>query len=202
MLVNLNLLCRALALFTLCRLASAEDQNANYRLPRNTLSAHYPVRFDKPPLNVAASTLEDSNEFDTNERLGELVSADENLDENDSNASLHTEFSGPVIQHDAVDDEGAQSEQLGDLQPNHSHNELNHRLVRRKDSKSEQPDAKHVIEFNGLDDQPTYSELNDAKNEEDDNGLLKYKAKHDFEYSTNLLNDHSYFFKNAKMLGE
>ena len=202
MLVNLNLLCRSLVLFVLCRLASADH---NYRLPRNTFSAHYPVRFEKPPLNVAASSsLEDSNEFGTNvylqpdrsnERgLSELVSADDGLDENADRLE--------VVQDDTTDDDGAQGEQIGDLQPDHSNSELSHRLVRRKESKSEKPDAKEVIEFNSLDDQPTYSGLNDAKNEEDDNGLLKYKAKHDFEYSTNLLNDHSSFHTNAKMLGK
>ena len=239
MLIQLSLLCRTLALFTLCRLAAADqNENLNYRLLRkNSLDAHYPVRFYKPPVNVATA-LEDSHpsafgtnvygsdESGSNRHLGELVSADESLEENDLNAPLHNELSGaaeeqnPVgqadlpdqyagqnehpsaVQDDTAGDDRPQSEQLGDLEPDHSNHELSHRIARRKDDKSERPDAKQVIEFNSLDDQPTYSELHDAKNEEDDNGLLKYKAKHDFEYSTNLLNDHSYFFKNAKMLGE
>ena len=221
MLINLNLLCRTLALFTLYRLTAA-DQNVNYHLPRNSLDSHYAVRFLKPATLVAAATLEDGNDFSTNayssngpeaaSSLSELGPHEESLDENDSNASLHTEFSNPteetgfVVQtglSDSAQDVGQNEHPdavQSDLEPNHSNNEPSHRLVRRKDDKNEQP--KSVIEFNSLDDQPTYSELNDAKNEEDDNGLLKYKAKHDFEYSTNLLNDHSYFFKNAKMLGE
>ena len=235
--INLSILCRTLALFTLCRLASAdesENQNVDY-LPRNSLYSHYPVRFEK--LSAAAAALEDSpnvysldgSSSSNDAGLSELnANEDSGSFENDS--SDQTEFgsaaedpagqlsstdSSPshiVNEHpDAVpvaavpddhasDDQGAlQREQLGDLVPNHS-NHQSHRLTRRKDSKSEQPNEKQVIEFNSLDDQPTYSEVSDDKHDDDDNGLIKYKAKHNFEYSTNLLDDD--FFKNAKMLGE
>lgn len=237
MLINLSLLCRTLALFTLYRLASAdqnenENQNVAY-LPRDSLDTHYPVRFDKPALNAA---LEDNSSSNVYSLDGSSSSNDSGLSEfsaheasgSDENASLQTEFSGSADEHNPAgqlsstdsspahavnehpdaqgdsqsDDQGVpQSEQLGDLVPNHSNTqEQSHRLTRRKDAKSEQPNEKQVIEFNSLDDQPTYSEVSDDKNDDDDNGLIKYKAKHNFEYSTNLLDDH--FFKNAKMLGE